>query len=245
MTRHIDLEGGFNVRDLGGLRTSDGHVTRKHVLIRAGSLDAISAAAQRRLIDYGVKTVIDLRDEWEVQDYPNVFADSTVVHYRSLPMIGNRFSQTAAWNEEVRDRATLHELYAQYLDRCQPQIGAIVATIAESIPTTVFHCYAGKDRTGIIAALLLSTVGVPDTVIAEDYAETTVQISHLLPQWRAYAIERQEDMRRFERNTGSDARTMLSLLEHIRERYGDVSEYLRLCGITTSQLEGLKSRLVG
>jgi protein-tyrosine phosphatase len=244
VVRHIDLEGGFNVRDLGGLPTHDGRLTSEFMLIRAGSLDKLTLQAQQKLINYGVKTIIDLRDEWEVRDYPNVFVNSTDVQYWNLPLIGDRLSQDSVWTAETDRYAELHELYAHYLVHCQPQIRAIFSAIAEGSPTTLFHCYAGKDRTGIVAALLLGVAGVPDGVIADDYAETTAQISHLKPRWLSYAIEHEEDMQRFERNTGSDARTMAVLLDNIRQRYGDIAAYLQHCGVSPDQLEGLKKRFV-
>jgi protein-tyrosine phosphatase len=72
--------------------------------------------------------------------------------------------------------------------------------------------YAGKDRTGIIAALLLGSVGVPDHLIAKDYSLSNLNITHLIKQWREYAIQHGQDMQYFERDAGSETTTMLSML---------------------------------
>src|ERR1041385_593182 len=194
MPCQLDIEGGYNIRDLGDYPTKDGLSTQRHVLLRAGNLDKISSAAQQQLINYGVKTVIDLRDEWEAEHFPNPFAQSTTIKYINLPLIGDSLSNDAAWKAETRNYTGLHELYAKYLDHCQRQLGTIVSAIAESAFTTLFHCHAGKDRTGIVAALLLGAVGVPDAAIAEDYALSTSQITHLVEQWREYAIQHGQDM---------------------------------------------------
>jgi len=158
--------------------------------------------------------------------------------------MGNDLSHDPAWQTEMERRTHLHDLYALYLERCQPQIGTILAAVAESPAVTIFHCYAGKDRTGIIAALLLSIAGVPDDIIVEDYAHTANRIQHLLVQWHTNAITEKQDMQKFERDTGSSAPTMVNLLAHLQSQYGGVSQYLSLCGLSSSQLETLKARLV-
>ncbi len=242
MDRVIQVEGGFNVRELGGYATSEGRVTNARTLLRAGCLDKLSEAGQQQLIDYGVKTIIDLRDEWEVQEFPNVFAQSTAVKYVHLPLVPSKISD--AIKPEIDQFATLHEVYGTYLDRCQPQIGAIFTTIAESESTIVFHCYAGKDRTGIVAGLLLSIAGVDDAVIAEDYAETKPHVAHLVASWREWSVKSGHDMVRFERDIGAESHTMIGMLAALRERYGGAASYLETCGVTAIQLEDLRGRLI-
>jgi len=236
----LDIEGGYNIRDLGDYPTKPGCVTQKRVLLRAGNLDKISLTAQQQLIGFGVKTVIDLRDEWEVQNYPNPFAYSESVSYLNLPLVGNNLSSNAAWKAETQDYTALHELYAKYLDRCRPQLGAIVSAIAESTFATLFHCHAGKDRTGSVAALLLGTAGVPAAIIAEDYALSASQIPHLINQWRENAVRHGQDMQNFERDVASNSETMLRMLDYLTRHCGSATNYLLDCGVSDSQLEHLR-----
>lgn len=244
MPYQLEIEGTYNIRDLGGFPVAGGSTTRRRTFIRAGGLDLLPLSSQQQLIDYGVKTVIDLRDEWEVQQFPNVFAESTTVKFLNLPVIGNHFSHSETWKEETQDYDLLDELYCKFIDRCQIQIGAIISTIAESMPTIVFHCYAGKDRTGIITALLLGFVGVSDDLIAKDYSQTNLNITHLIEQWREYAVQHEQDMQRFEVDIGSETTTILRMLNYIKLRYGNVTDYLRVCGVTDNQLEQLRSLLI-
>jgi protein-tyrosine phosphatase len=244
MAQHIAVEGSYNVRDLGGHPTGDGRVTQSRVLIRAGNLDKVSPAAQQQLLDYGVKTVIDLRDESEIEAAPNVFAQSTAVRYLSLPLIGNVLSSNPAWQAEVNSISTLGELYGTYLEGCQLQIGAIVTAIAASEAATVYHCYAGKDRTGVVSALLLSAMGVPDSAIVEDYAHSRDQIAHLVVQWRVNAVYYGEDLKRLERDAGADPETMATTLKHLQQRYGGAIQYLHQCGVAASQLERLRTHFI-
>jgi protein-tyrosine phosphatase len=242
--RHLILEGGFNIRDLGDYSTEDGRLTQWKTLVRAGNLDQLSATGQQQLLDYGVKTIIDLRDEWEVESYPNPFAQNPAVRYMNLPLIGDAIAESDAWKAEKGNYSETHELYARYLAHCQVQIGTIIKAIAESSSTTVIHCHAGKDRTGIVAALVLAAVGVPSVVIAADYALSETQIEHLREQWRAYAIERGQDMDRFERIHSAKPHTMLTMLSILKERYGSITSYLAMCGVSQSQLDQLRERLV-
>lgn len=124
------------------------------------------------------------------------------------------------------------------------QVRTIITAIADGSPATIFHCYAGKDRTGIIAALVLACVGVPDPLIAQDYAESNQQITHLIEAWRAYALQNGRDMKRFARDAGSDAETMLNTLSYLKRQYGGASGYLQACEITDTQLAKLQSLLV-
>jgi protein-tyrosine phosphatase len=235
MIRHIEVEGSWNVRDLGGYETVDGRVTRWGRVIRAGNLYNVTAVGQQKLIDYGVKTIIDLRDMQEVGQEPDVFTESTVVAYRHLPI---------AQDVYTADYMTLKEMYCNYYDDFQTSIGMIVGEIADSKPGVLFHCFAGKDRTGIVAALLLGAVGVPDEVIAEDYALTSERITHLLEAWRLWAIEHGQNMERFEHSVSAEAQTMLETLGHIHERYGGAANYLSTCGVSDPQLERLYDLLI-
>jgi protein-tyrosine phosphatase len=244
MPINLQFEGGYNLRDLGNMTTSQGQMTRKGVFIRSGNLDKLSDSAQEQLIQYGVKTVIDLRNERECQNSPNVFAQSNRVQYRNLPLIGDRLNDNAEFKAHTEYHSTLYDVYRVYLDTCQAQIGAIISTIAESPATTVFHCYAGKDRTGIVAALLLALVGVSDAEIATDYAETNHQIRHLVAEWRADAIKNQRDLAKQERDASAAPETILNSLSHVRETYGSVWEYLQVCCVSNSQLAQLKNGFV-
>jgi protein-tyrosine phosphatase len=243
--RHLVLEGGYNVRDLGGYQTADGRLTRWKVLLRSGNLDKLSPIAQQNLIDYGVRAIVDLRDESEVEEAPNVFERSTSVIYHHLPLIGNGLSQDKIWKAKSESYETLKDLYTIYLADCQRQIGTIVSAIADSEGCTLFHCFAGKDRTGVIAALILRTVGVSQAVIAEDYSLTEHHIKHLHEDWQKWATEQGQDRARFEEGISARAVTMMGLLETIAEEYGDAHGYLTQCGVLHGQIERLRTRFVG
>jgi protein-tyrosine phosphatase len=240
----IKLEGGYNLRDLGELPSSTGKATKRGVFVRAGNLDKLSKAAQSQFIDYGLKTVIDLRSEWECQNYPNVFAQSSHVQYKNLPMMNDDLSNNPEFKAKTEHCPNLSEVYRVYLDTCQQPLGMIISAIADSPTTTAFHCYAGKDRTGIVAALLLSVAGVEDKVIAQDYAETNEHIRHLVAEWRENTIKNNRDLAKMERDSAAAPETILDSLTYIRQNYVGVEEYLQLCGVSSQQLQAIKASFV-
>ena len=242
--RNLTVEGSYNVRDLGGYPTEDGQCTRWNIFIRAGNLSDVSPEGCQYLNDYGVKTIIDLRDEWEVQSFPNVLAQAEHIQYVNLPLIGNHLSQDESWKAASNQYSQLHELYVYYLEHCQTQVAAIIGAVAESTTGTLFHCYAGKDRTGLIAALILGAVGVTAEVIADDYALTSQQITPLIERLRVNAAEHGRNMQHFERDMASVPQTMLDTLDHLNRRYGGVKDYLAACGVTDQQLVRLRERFV-
>lgn len=240
----LQFEGGYNFRDLGEIPTVTGQSTKKGVFLRSGGLDKLTTAGQEALINHGLQTVIDLRSEWECKNYPNVFAKSRQLQYLNLPMMKDELSNHPDYKAKTKNYNNLGDLYRVYLASCEKSIGTIISTIAENEGQTLFHCYAGKDRTGIVAMLLLSIVGVADELIASDYAETNVHIKHLQEEWRAAAIKEGRDLAKLERDKGAAPETMHTSLAFLRQQYGSVAEYLQVCGVSESQIAKIQMRFV-
>jgi protein-tyrosine phosphatase len=237
---HLPLVDALNVRDLGGYISNSGHKTRWHRLIRAGNLDQLSPVSQQSLIDYGVELVIDLRAKWEVEKFPNVFANSKRVHYQNLPL----------YSEEVivrlNEPATLAELNYLVLELCQPQIKAILTAVTESnySKVLIIHCSAGKDRTGLVIALLLSLVGVTPQIVAEDYSLSAYYLADKIKQWQEQAQERGQNLARFEADMASDPQTILKTLSYLKQTYVSVDRYVEKLGFNTFKLKQLKYSLL-
>ncbi|MDA1348080.1 MAG: tyrosine-protein phosphatase, partial [Chloroflexi bacterium] len=241
--RHIALEGASQVRALGGYPTLDGRQTRWRTFLRSDGINRLTPRSQERLVQYGVRTVIDLRRTWEVQKAPNVFADSSLVTYHHQNLLGEDPASQSSVDAEAAGR--LGTLYGLWLDQVQDQVGKTLATLASpSGSPAVFHCSAGKDRTGIISALLLSLAGVPEQTIAEDYALSASQLFDVYvnefapPDLRAtYTVEDYE-------SDHCPPEAMLETLAHLEDRYGGVEAYVRGCGLSATQVESLREALV-
>lgn len=236
-SRWIVLDGAFNVRDLGGYPLPDG-VTRRGALLRGDGLHRLTTDDQHRLIDYGLRTVIDLRHLGELETAPNVFSTSAKVTYHHIPVF--RVNMSAS---EVSVPPDLVVIYRHIVDECQDGLRETLGVIADAPAGAVlFHCTAGKDRTGVVAALLLSLAGVAQDVILEDFALTSVAMERM----RAF-LPRQDSPERqaaFEKLLASDPADMRNLIEHLTTRYGGVEAYVQQLGLSPDQIHRIRERLI-
>src|SRR5437868_3058205 len=153
VTRHLNWPDCQNARDLGGLPRPGG-LTRSHVLVRSDYLGHLTAPGREALIAYGVTTVIDLRSASEVANKPNPFADGSGPAYVHRELIDD------ANMRQIGDSPDMFERYLTILDNRPQAFRAIFESVAAVDGGVLFHCYAGKDRTGLIAAMLLHLAGV-------------------------------------------------------------------------------------
>ncbi|WP_283193363.1 tyrosine-protein phosphatase [Rhizobium sp. AN80A] len=240
--RLIALEGAHNVRDLGGYRTAGGNSTRWRSILRGDALHDLSAADIEALLGHGLATVIDLRNAHEIAAQANPFVGHDRVRYHNTPV----FSALAP--VEMMAEASLSfdmgDRYCQAIDKCRPAIAEVLNIIAEAPEGAVlFHCSAGKDRTGVIAALLLANAGVDETTIIEDYALTATISGPLIARLRQRALDRGMSSTLIDIVLASEPRSMRQALDHIRLHYGSVPDYLRLLGVDEAQASRLKARL--
>lgn len=239
--RHIPLDGTHNVRDLGGYALPSGGITTWRAVLRGDGLSRMTADSMRQLVDLGVRTIVDLRGDHELLPEPNPFAGHGVVAYRNIPLF-DQLGPIAAFDVPF----DMAERYRNALDHCGPRIAEVIRAIAEAPAGAVlFHCTAGKDRTGIIAAMLLTIAGVPEQTVIEDYALTATLALPLLDRLRAAAIERGADPAHMARILASEARTIQSMLDHLDGQHGGIDSYLGRIGIEEQTLGLLARRLVG
>jgi protein-tyrosine phosphatase len=242
-TRRVEIEGAYNVRDLGGYETADGRRTRWRTFLRADSLHRLTASTQARLVGYGLRTVVDLRRTAETEVEPNVFAGSTEVRYHHKNMMGDSLADPTG---AVAYPARVVNFYNLILDERIDQIGETLAILAAPDKgTALFHCAGGQDRTGIIAALLLGLAGVPATTIAEDY---TLTAEYIVDRYHGadappgvdpadYTVEAYR-----QRNCMPEV--MLLTLEHLDRQYGGVEGYVRSARLSDRQIGDLRGSFV-
>lgn len=239
--RRVAFEGITNFRDLGGYRTVDGGRTRWGMVFRA---DALAGMTERDLALYerlAVRTVTDLRGDEERATKPNPF-DS---HHVAL--IGPQVDDPDERPAEATGEELLHHLYVRLFDHAGPLIGQVIGSLAtdEGLPT-VFHCHAGKDRTGVIAALLLEALGVPRSVVLDDYEATA--------RYRVHTDDPETHQKLIELGMLPEVAAgilsaprwaMAASLDHLDERHGGVHAYLTgPAGLTDDRIDWLRSRLV-
>jgi hypothetical protein len=173
--RRLHWDGCLNVRDLGGLSTTDGRRTRPGAVIRADNLDMLTAEGWAALADYGVRTVVDLRDE---REYRPLLARPEGVDLVRVPL-----DQLAgpAWWERFGGQDGTPLSFRPYLDHCPDAVRAVVSAVALARPgAVVVHCKAGRDRTGLAALVLLAAVRTEPGEIVADYL---LSAANLRPLW--------------------------------------------------------------
>jgi protein-tyrosine phosphatase len=176
---HIALEGIFNLRDLGGYATGDGHVVRTGCLFRSDELHALTEADLDAVAQLGVRVVYDLRNQFERDLRPNPTLGGVVVHERQAPpqdTSGMTMEEkVAAGIPPVQaDDDEFGDVYIALLTYLNKELRHIVELASDARDNPLlFHCVAGKDRTGITAAVLLGLLGVDDETILDDYELTT------------------------------------------------------------------------
>ncbi|MFF3687978.1 tyrosine-protein phosphatase [Streptomyces sp. NPDC002187] len=182
MQRHVEFERLHNFRDLGGYRATDGRTVRWGTLYRSDSLAKLQGTDWDRFLTLGVRTVIDLRYPWETAAKGRV-PESDSFDYVNLSVEHRPYDQ-AEISPDLDPWRYLADRYAEVaLDGAKELRQALELVAADSGPL-VFHCASGKDRTGLLAALVLGLAGVPDDDIAADFALTELATERLIADWR-------------------------------------------------------------
>jgi protein-tyrosine phosphatase len=204
-------------------------------LIRSDHIGHLTLAGREALIAYGVTTVIDLRSPKELVKSPNPFADGSGPAYVSVPLIDD------ANMRELGEAADMYERYLMILDTRQDAFCAVFNAVAEAQGPLVFHCFAGKDRTGLVAAMLLEAAGVTKEAIAADFAETDAQLANRYEQWLAEAApERRKSMRDELR---CPPEWILGVLDRLDQRWGGVQGYLEASGVSPTNIDRVSAKL--
>ena len=248
--RRLDWPDCQNTRDLGGLARSGG-MTRMGALVRSDNLASLTSAGRRAMIDYGIATVIDLRAESELKGSPGPpFSDFQSAEpavsqqlrhegdapvYLNLPLVDDEVAFV------LNEAPTMPDRYKVMIDRRQAALGKIFDAIAGAEGPLLFHCFAGKDRTGLVAAMLLSLAGVESAAIGDDYAETDVQLAPRYSEWLAKASPDRRDAMRDELRCPPE--WMLRTLDYVEHTWGGVDSYLEAAGVSPTGIDRLKAKL--
>ncbi|HEY7602636.1 MAG TPA: tyrosine-protein phosphatase [Gaiellaceae bacterium] len=244
-TRDLVWDGCINVRDLGGLPTEDGRSTRSGSVIRADSVGLLSRAGWEAVAEAGVARIVDLRQEDEAVDDPPRELPIEVV---DVPIFDGLDDEDWATVEALAAGAATsaesqRRVYLHFLDRARHRFVAAVAAVAGAPEgAVVVHCHGGKDRTGIVVALLLRLAGVPIDVIAADYALSGERLRPRHERWFASA-ESDEERARIERIAATPVEAMHAVLETLDQQYGGVERYLLDGGLPPETVEAARSRL--
>jgi len=238
--RNLSFSSIYNFRDVGGYAGLDGRTVRWRRLFRADSLHRLEGADLEAFGALGVKTVVDLRRNFEIArhgrvphadglDYRNVVVEH--VDWESIPQ-----------PVDIPHERWLADRYLNFAEDGGAGLSAALSLVADpAAAPAVVHCMAGKDRTGVVCALTLSLLGVSDADIAEDYALTEPAMASLTEYlMRTMPGEVQDKYHMFD--CPQDA--MLLFLADLRERHGSVEKYVREIGLSAEQVAAMRDHLL-
>jgi protein-tyrosine phosphatase len=243
--RHVVFDTLFNVRDLGGYRTTDGRITRWQTLYRADGINRVSGADLDRLAALGLRTVVDLRTHGELEERGRFPVDALPVAYHHLPVIRETWEN---WDldPDLEPVGFLVRRYQEMLDEGAPALAAALEVLADPAAyPAVFHCAAGKDRTGVLAAVVLGLLDVPDETVADDYGLSRAAMDTLVEWLRVNAPEALDAM------TDQPAafldappRAMHEVLALVRAEHGTMAGYVASIGVGADTVAALRRVLL-
>jgi len=255
--RLLPLTGAYNFRDLGGYAGRDGRTTRWNTLFRSDTLHELTGPDVDRLVSMGLATIIDLRTERELERSGRGPLAGHAIGFHHLSVIGegggDRAPAGGSGASEAGEAVAApapagEELSARYLWYLETGRSALVEALTllgrpDRYPA-VFHCAAGKDRTGVLAALVLGIVGVAPEVIVADYELTAARMPMIMDRYRTDPafVERLASVpaSRF----SVEAATMERFLTGLDDRYGGARAWALGAGVAEDSLEGLTETLL-
>jgi len=224
------LESTRNTRELGGHPTQSGTKTAYLRFWRSDKPTALTEKDLQTLLENGITTMVDLRNNTEIKNYPHSLQNAEGFTYCHCPMYGN--------NEIPREGHLVPQSYFSMVTGGPKSLCAIMRALASAEGGVMFNCAEGKDRTGAITALLLLLAGVPANVIVEDYHLSKANLQDLIEAWAAdpdfkYAIEVMIPEREY----------MAGFLEIFCKNYPNVETFLLEIGLSDGEIATLKAKL--
>ena len=248
--RLVPLEGTLNFRDLGGYATTAGSRVRWGQLFRSDGLQGLTDPDHELLTAMGIRTVCDLRWDRERDAQPSRLpADGVTVHHFSVgrdPQGDDMIERIFAGEVDEVTVEWMADIYLQMLDEGASAFVALLTHLAEpdALPA-VFHCAAGKDRTGLSAALLLRLLDVPEDVVLDDYElSNTYRAQRRIDELRPRFAEAGLDIERFRDYLSAPRPVLARALDHIERDHGGVEPYLLAAGMAATVPAQLRQRLL-
>lgn len=247
--RRLPMTGLLNARDLGGYPTYDGRITKYKTLIRSEAPMKLTEADFTFLKDYGIKTSIDFRGDREVERQPSSLKDAEWVRYVRSPT----FNEQVAFGSRKKGKGPAvtafvdwGEKYVEMAAGCKEWVRCTLELISESNGGVIYNCTTGKDRTGMISALLLGLCGVSRNDITADYCVSEVYLTPVYEELIRGFSEHwpDETVNITDPFFKTNPKNMEHLLAHFEQEYGGITGYVKSCGADGGVIESIRRKLV-
>lgn len=251
--RTLPVTGGHNLRDLGGYTTADGRTLKWRTLYRSGAIHSLTADDRAYMRRLGIAAICDLRTPHERRNRPMDWHDGLEIHYYGgVPLeSGARLEQllTSGLPPKAQMLERMHGIYRRLPFEQEASYRHLFTLLAQGRVPLLFNCSAGKDRTGLAAALILSTLGVPQETILQDYllSNATAEALQVMITSRnsRYAEVLAQDPEAIRPVLIADPSYLATAYAAIEARYGTTETYLEQhIGVTAPQREALRALLL-
>jgi protein tyrosine/serine phosphatase len=241
--RILDLVGAYNFRDLGGYPTTDGRRTRWGRVFRSDTLQELTDTDIDVLRQLGLATIVDLRTPTEVERDGRGLLAREPVRYINLSVLQEEAGETVAAPPAAQQ--DMGERYLWYLQTGERSLANALSLVADDTAhPLVFHCAAGKDRTGVLAALVLGCLGVVRDVIVADYFETAARLDLILERLRRHPVYGPEIKEVPASRFSVDPAMIDRFLDGLDERYGGARGWAKSVGVSEESLARLEGGLL-
>lgn len=236
---HIPLEGAYNVRELGGYSINNG-ITSFNSFLRGDSLEEITNNDLKLLEEYGIKNILDLRGDIEIGDEVKIIRDNSNLEYKQISLFGDI---EKAESEDITKMIVenpeefLIEVYIAALSEAKSAMKEVFNHIAKCEGGILFHCTDGKDRTGVISALLLDLAGVKKSDIIANY-----QVTHTYIKENPKVIEQAKQYS--EGLIYSKPEYIGNLLKYLEKNYNNAESYLENIDVSKENIGKIKEKLI-
>ncbi len=242
-SRQMNFDSVLNFRDLGGYRTRHGRMVAWRRLFRSGELRNMTDRDFILLRDeIRLTSVIDLRNGKELEELRGVslFNDAGIKYF-NVPFISDMGKKP---EKDFSNMAEVYLFLVRQNEFTKQMIEALEIIAKPENHPLAFHCVAGKDRTGLLAAFVLSVLDVADEDIIEDYSRSAAYMNDHINRLISESRQQEDIKNRPAYIWGAEPGTMALLLEAIRREYGSTREYLEMQGAEASLFERLEKALI-
>lgn len=230
--RRVPLDGVFNFRSLGGYAAGKDkkEVTKHGVFYRSSRLHGITEEDKKKFHSVNIKTVVDLRTSFEISSHPDDFLEGTGIHYVNIDVMPEMDpDKIAKYSKKDDDGTSMSYFYQALLDTRGDQLAKVFHTFAERMNegAALFHCSIGRDRTGVVSALLLSLAEVDERDIIVDYQVSETYLEGMTKE-----------------QLHSPRSNMVNFINHLNKEYGGALSYMEKIGLSKTEISIIKAQFV-
>lgn len=235
--RLLKLDKMPNTRDIGGYETQEGYYTKSHKFVRSTNPGDITELTKEKMYDYGIRVVTDLRSENELYHQPSALKDYKDVEYHHINLL--QIDNVSVVPDDIKNYQDLSGFYIFMIETNKEKFKELFEIFYNHpYDCVMFNCSAGKDRTGVVAALLLDLAGCHEYDIVKDYSESFENNREIMTMLEQMLSQEDQEV------LGSNPRIMMKFLEYLRENYGSAKGYLLSCGLEEEKIEEIKESLI-